>query len=73
MESERKQEIHQMLEACQQTDNSDLEAEKTAIIQELLMEVERMENGEAGGWRAMARVLAEVEQAKQGNQPHAKN
>ena len=44
MKAERKQEIHQLLEAGQHTDNSDLEAEKTAVIEELLGEVERLGN-----------------------------
>lgn len=43
MDRERKQEIHQMLESYQQTDNSDLDSEKTTAIQELLTEVERLE------------------------------
>lgn len=45
----RKREIQQLVDACQQTDNSELEYEKTAVIQELLMEVERLENSNAGG------------------------
>lgn len=64
MELWRKQEIHRVAEACQQTDNSDLEAEKTAVIQELLAEVERLENGNAGGLRGAAQVMADVEQLK---------
>jgi hypothetical protein len=43
MKAERKGEVHQMLESYQQTDNSNLDSEKTAVIQELLMVVERLE------------------------------
>jgi hypothetical protein len=43
MKAERMQEIHQMLESYQQTDNGDLDSEKTAVIEELLMEVERLD------------------------------
>ena len=32
-----------MLESYQQTDNGDLDSEKTAVIEELLMEVERLD------------------------------
>jgi hypothetical protein len=39
METERKKAIYQLLEACREIDNSDLDAEKTAIIAELLNEV----------------------------------
>jgi hypothetical protein len=46
MDCERKQEIHQMLEAYRQTDNTELDSERTAIIQELLMEIERLDGGE---------------------------
>ena len=45
MKTERMAEVHQLLESYQQTDNSELEAEKTAIIQELLIEVERLGGG----------------------------
>jgi hypothetical protein len=34
MKAERKGEVHQMLESYQQTDNSNLDSEKTAVIQE---------------------------------------
>ena len=34
-----------MLESYQQTDNGDLDSEKTAVIEELLMEVERLDKG----------------------------
>jgi hypothetical protein len=37
---ERINEIHQLREACYETDNSDLESEKTAVIAEFLAEVE---------------------------------
>lgn len=43
MDRERKREILQMLESYQQTDSSHLDTEKTAVIAELLMEVERLE------------------------------
>jgi hypothetical protein len=43
MNSLRKREIHQLVEACQQTDNTDLDSEKTAVIEELLAEVEILE------------------------------
>ncbi len=39
----RKQAVYQLLEACRATDNSELAAEKTAVIAELLAEVERLE------------------------------
>lgn len=39
MEASRIEEIGQLLEACRETDNSDLEAEKTAVVMELLDEV----------------------------------
>jgi hypothetical protein len=42
MKAERKREIHQMLESFHHTDNSDLDAEKTAVIAELLAELERL-------------------------------
>jgi hypothetical protein len=45
MDRERKREVHQMLESFHCTDNGDLDSEKTAVIQELLMEVERLEKG----------------------------
>jgi len=51
MTEQKKQEIRALLEACRDTDNSDLEAEKTAYIGELLIEVDRLENLKAGGWR----------------------
>jgi hypothetical protein len=40
MEPERKQEIHQLLEACRATDSRDRDAEKTAVIAELFAELE---------------------------------
>ena len=43
MNDERVREIQQVLEACLQTDTSDVEAEKTAVIGELLGELERIE------------------------------
>jgi hypothetical protein len=46
MDWERKREIHRMLESYQQTDSSHLDSEKTAVIAELLMDVERL--GEFG-------------------------
>jgi hypothetical protein len=50
MEQQRRREIDQLLEACRETDNSDLEAEKTAVISELLTEVERLgANWESSG------------------------
>jgi hypothetical protein len=61
MIANRVREIQQLLECCQQTDNTDLEAEKTAAIAELLTEVERLENSNAGGFRGLAQVLADVE------------
>jgi hypothetical protein len=48
MDTKRKREIHQFLEACYETDNSNLEAEKTAVIAELLAEVEQSGKGGAG-------------------------
>jgi len=62
MTASRGREIQQLVDACQQTDNGDLEAEKTAVIAELLAEVERLENGNAGGLRGLVQVLADVEQ-----------
>jgi hypothetical protein len=41
MTAQRKDEIYQLLEACQATDNSELESEKTAVIGELLAELEQ--------------------------------
>ena len=41
MNSERQQEIHQLVYACHQTGSTDLEAEKTAVIAELLAEAEQ--------------------------------
>ncbi len=38
----RKQAIRQLIETCHETDNSELEAEKTEVIEELLVEVERL-------------------------------
>ena len=51
MDEIRKQQIQQLLEACHETDNSVLEAEKTAVIGELLIEVENLEeeNGSIPG------------------------
>ena len=43
MESNRKDEIRQLIEASRETDRTERESEKTAVIQELLMEVEEME------------------------------
>ncbi len=45
METRRMREIEQLLEACRATDNSELEAEKTAVIAELL----ELARGEANG------------------------
>jgi hypothetical protein len=45
MNSQRIQEIQVLAEACQEIDNTDLEAEKTAVIGELLAEVEQMKIG----------------------------
>ena len=52
MDTARKQEIYRHLEVYSSSDNGDSAAEKTAIIQELLMEVERLGNLNAGGWGA---------------------
>ena len=49
MDWERKREILQMLESFGHTDNSDLDSEKTAVIAELLAEVEHV--GNSGGTR----------------------
>ena len=49
MDVMRQQEIHQMLESYQQTDNSGLDSEKTAVIEELLNEVERLGNSSQKG------------------------
>jgi hypothetical protein len=49
MKRERKREIYQMLESYQQTDNSNLDSEKTGVVEELLMEVERLEKERASG------------------------
>ena len=43
MESRRIAEIYQLLEAYRETDGTDLQAEKTAVIAELLEEMERLE------------------------------
>jgi hypothetical protein len=48
MDLSRKREIYQLLEACRRTDNSNLEAEKTAVIGELLAEVERISSLRCG-------------------------
>jgi hypothetical protein len=45
MEANRKREVGQLVEAYHQTDNTELDSEKTAIIRELLMEVERLDGG----------------------------
>jgi hypothetical protein len=45
----RKQELYRLVEACRHTDNGELDWEKTEAIEELLMEVERLENHRAGG------------------------
>jgi hypothetical protein len=42
MEPKRRREVEHLLEACQSTDNSELDYEKTAVIAELLTEVERL-------------------------------
>jgi hypothetical protein len=43
MTQQRGIEISQLVEACHNTDNSEVESEKTAVIEEVLGEVERLE------------------------------
>ena len=43
MEAKRVREIQQLVEACSNTDSTDLEAEKTEAICELLAAVEALE------------------------------
>ena len=43
MDQVRKQELYRLVEACENTDNSELESEKTAVIAELLAVVEQLE------------------------------
>jgi hypothetical protein len=65
MTTDRKLELHGLVIACHHTDNTELEAEKTAVLEELLKEVERLENNNAGGWRGLAQVLMDVERSRE--------
>jgi hypothetical protein len=46
MKPNRREQIFRLLEACHETNSTDLEAQKTAIIGELLAEVEQSGNAE---------------------------
>jgi hypothetical protein len=43
MDNARKVELRHLVESCRETDSTDLDAEKTAAIGELLIEVEELE------------------------------
>jgi hypothetical protein len=43
MDATKKRQVSQLVEASLHTDNSESESEKTAVIAELLAEVERLE------------------------------
>lgn len=48
MKVERKRELYRLVEACRETDTTELELEKTAAIEELLGEVKELEACQIG-------------------------
>jgi hypothetical protein len=66
MNCERKRELYQLVEACQHTDNSDVEAEKTEVIVELMAEVEALTKEHAEAIQRMEELKTEASPVRDG-------